>query len=283
MDAAYSANLDDEYNAFIPAAGFDKDAIYRQRSAHALGRVERIADVVYDQRSGSKLDLFPAGPGAPLFVWIHGGYWRSSSKDENIFVAPGLVGQGIAVCTVDYQLAPAVNLDEIVRQVRQAIAWLAANAGDYGIDAGRIHIGGHSAGGHLVGMLLAKGWQEDFDVRDDVVGTALSVSGIFDLAPIEHTFVNKELRLDAGLIQRNSPILHVPGKSAADLLVSYGGRESSEFRRQTEIYEQAWRGNGNSATSIAMPDFHHFDIILELEKPGNPLFDTLVGRIGQAL
>lgn len=280
---ADSANLDDEYNAFIPAAGFDKDAIYRQRSKDALERVERIADVVYDQRSGSKLDLFPAGPGAPLFVWIHGGYWRSSSKDENIFVAPGLVGQGVAVCTVDYQLAPAVDLDEIVRQVRQAIAWLVANAADYGIDTGRIHIGGHSAGGHLVGMLLAQGWQNGFDVRDDVVGTALSVSGIFDLAPIQYTFVNTDLRLDAGLIQRNSPIHHVPGISDAELLVSYGGLESSEFRRQTEIYERAWRGNGNKATCVAMPDFHHFDIILELERPGNPLFDTLVARIGQAV
>src|SRR5690606_2179300 len=123
------------------------------------------------------LDIYPAGPGSPLFVWIHGGYWRSSCKEDNAFVAPALNSAGISVACIGYSLAPAVTLDEIVRQTRTAIAWLARHAGDYGADTRRLHVGGHSAGGHLTGMLLAGNWRDKFDLPDDLIGTALPVSG----------------------------------------------------------------------------------------------------------
>lgn len=271
--------LDREYNARAMTTHFDKDAIYRARSGQAFATVERIADLVYDKRSGSKLDIYPAGSGSPLFVWIHGGYWRASTKDENAFVAPGLVKSGVSVASIDYTLAPTASLDEIVRQVRAGVAWLADRAGAYGIDTRRIHVGGHSAGGHLTGMLLAGGWQESFGLRADCIGTALPVSGLFDLHPLRHTFVNEPLQLDAAAASRNSPIEHLPDQSSARLVVTCGGDESSEFRRQTDDYVARWREYGFAGRQIAMPGFHHFDIILELEKPGNPLFDALLSDI----
>lgn len=273
------AFLEREYNARAMTSDFDKDAIYLARSAIAFSKAKRIADLVYDEKSGSKLDIYPAGPGTPLFVWIHGGYWRASSKNENAFVAPGLVASGVSVASVDYTLAPAASLDEIVRQVRASIAWLHRAAPRYGYDARRIHIGGHSAGGHLVGMLLADNWHEEFGLPSHIIGTALSVSGLFDLQPLRNCFVNDALGLDAEAASRNSPIKHLPQNSDATLLVTVGGDESSEFKRQSDIYMSAWLGKGHSGRLIDMPDRHHFDIILELERAGNPLFDGLLQSI----
>lgn len=271
--------LNSEYDARARTQSFDRERIYRERSHAAFERTERIADIVYDTASGSKLDIYPSQPGAPLFVWVHGGYWRSSTKDANAFVAPGLVKAGVAVANVDYSLAPAVRIGEIVRQVRTSVAWLVRNARSYGYDAGRIHVGGHSAGGHLVGMLLADKWQDSFGLSHDAIGTGLAISGLFDLAPLQKTFVNEALSLNEAEIRDNSPINLIPETSNARLLATVGGDESSEFHRQTDDYLRAWQRKRYSGTRIDMPGFHHFDIILELERPGNTLFDTLLQSI----
>ncbi len=273
--------LNSEYDARARTPSFDRERIYKERSQAAFDRTERIADIVYDTASGSKLDIYPAQPGAPLFVWIHGGYWRSSTKDANAFVAPGLVDAGVAVASVDYSLAPAVRIGEIVRQVRTSVAWLVENARTYKYDAGRIHVGGHSAGGHLVGMLLADKWPKSFGLARDPVRTGLAISGLFDLAPLQKTFVNEALRLNEAEIRDNSPINLLPETSNATLLATVGGTESSEFQRQTDEYLRAWQHRGHRGTRIDMPGFHHFNIILELEKPGNPLFDKLLDSIRQ--
>jgi len=269
------AFLDLEYNARLIAPEFDKEAVYQAASASSLKRGERVPDLVYDDWSGSKLDIYPAQPGSPLFVWIHGGYWRSSTKEENAFVVPGFVEAGISVATVDYTLAPRVSLDEIVRQVRRSIAWVHRNAAVYGIDARRLHIGGHSAGGQLVGMLLADGWRSQLDLPDDLFGVAATISGLHDLRPLVHSFVNEPLKLDEAAAIRNSPLLDLPRQSRAHLIASCGQRESDEFKRQTQTYLQRWTSRGFSGEEVVMPGFHHFDIILELEKPGNALFDAI--------
>ena len=273
------AFFDREYNTRIPAAGFDWMTAYRERSDAAFQAVERVPDLVYDEASGSKLDIYPAGPGTPLFVWIHGGYWRASSKNDNAFVAPGLVGQGVSVASIDYTLAPAVRIGEIVRQVRTAIAWLATNAGRWGVDTRRIHVGGHSAGGQLTGMVASRDWQADFGLAPDIIDVALGISGLYELEPLRHTFVNDAMQFDDAEIAANSPVRLIPSNSRTRLLLTVGGKESSEFHRQTETYGEAWTAAGNSVEYIGQPDFHHFDIILELERPGAMLFDQLLSAI----
>jgi arylformamidase len=276
------ARLNKDYDVRAATRHFDIDAIYRHRSDAAFEKLERVADIVYDPASGSRLDIYPAKQrDAPLFVWFHGGYWRASTKNNNAFVAPGLIAQGIGVANVDYTLAPAANLEEIVRQVRASIAWLSANGARYGMDTRNIHIGGHSAGGHLVGMLLADSWQQSFGLPRDVIASALAVSGLFDLAPLRKTFVNDALNLDEATSTANSPIHCIPRGSKADLLLAVGGSETGEFQRQTGDYGKAWMAAGNRCETIAMPGFHHFDILLELESAGNPLFDALVKSIGR--
>ena len=238
---------------------------------------------VYDETSGEKLDLYLAAPGAPLFLWIHGGYWRASSKDDNAFVVPGLLAHGISVAVVDYTLAPAVTLDEIVRQVRTAFAFLHAKASIYGYAASRLHIGGSSAGGHLTGMLLARDWHSAFGVPGNAVGVAMPISGLFDLDPLRSTHINQWMRLDAEAAQRNSPIHVIPHGSDARLLASVGGLETSHFQRQTIDYLAAWRAAGNTGSHIEMPSHNHFDIALSLGDPAGVLAGALVEAIMRSI
>ncbi|HEV2508813.1 alpha/beta hydrolase [Bosea sp. (in: a-proteobacteria)] len=273
------ATLDREYNARESVASFDAEyAKYASVSAQVQREHERIAGIVYDEGSGETLDFYPAEPGAPLFLWVHGGYWRASSKDDNAFVVPGPKAHGFAVAVMNYTLAPQASLDEIVRQTRAAVAFLHARRAQYGL--GSLAVGGSSAGGHLVGMLLAGGWQADFGLPDDAIRVGLALSGLHDIEPLRSTHVDAWLCLDDAAIARNSPIRHIPRNSTTTLLASVGGLETSEFRRQTADYAAAWIAAGHRSEVIAMPRHNHFDIALDLASSDGVLAPALAAAMG---
>ena len=235
-------------------------------------------NVAYGPSGDETLDLFTAGQNAPLVVFLHGGYWRMLSKNEFSFPALPLVPQGIAFASVNYSLAPGVSLREITRQCRAAVAFLFRHAAELGIDANRIVLAGHSAGGHLGGMLLVGDWTKAFGVPNDVVKGALLVSGLYDLEPIRLSVPQEWLNLSAADVDQLSPI-RLPPVGSAPIIVSYGGSESAEFKRQTDDFTAYWRRLGRRATSVSGASFNHFDIALELARPESSLTEALVRLI----
>ena len=233
----------------------------------------------YGDSAGEIVDIFPAGAGAPIFLFVHGGYWRMLSHKDSAFMAPNLVANGAAVVTVNYALAPAVTLDEIVRQCRAALAWTWRNAADFGGNPDRIVICGNSAGGHLIGMLLAGGWHAEFGVPEDIVKGAIALSGLHDLEPVRLSSVNEWMSLDAETARRNSPIHHLPD-TACPLTVSYGGNETAEFKRQTDEYAAAWRAKGLTCDYIDRAAFNHFDIVFDLNDPDGALARAALAHLG---
>ena len=243
---------------------------FAEESARMRDSLEALLDQPFGASADEVMDIFPAGDGAPLLVYIHGGYWRRWSQRESSFMAKTFTDAGVTVVALNYGLAPATKLDEIVRQCRAAIAWLHANAVDFGSDPGRIHIAGSSAGGHLVGMLLAGGWHDEFGVPEDVISGACALSGIYDLEPVRLSEANGWLDLDDGVVARNSPIRHLP-THGCPLIVSYGGSETSEFKRQTDEYAASWRARGFPCRHVEMDACNHFDLPLELSDPASTL------------
>lgn len=239
---------------------------YATLSARMRATLPCHLDVAYGPSEAEIMDIFPAGPNAPVFAFFHGGYWRRLSKDDSAFMADAFTKAGVAVAAVNYALAPAVSLDEIVRQCRASVAWLARNGREFGIDTGRIFAGGNSAGGHLVGMLVAGGWHETFGVSATVVKGALTVSGLHDLEPVRFTEANSWARLDAESAARNSPILHLPERGCP-LVVSWADGETGEFRRQSRDYAAAWAAAGFPVTAFGLAERNHFDVILDLADP----------------
>ncbi len=277
--------LDREYNArgTVPDIAPFLEA-YAALSAEARRDCEVFTDLAYGPSEAEKLDFFPAGEAgtaAPVFVFLHGGYWRLLSKEDSAFMAKPFVEAGIAVAAVDYALAPAVTLDEIVRQVRSAIAYLWHEAERLGIDRERIYVGGSSAGGHLGGMVLAGDWQAEFGVPDDVVAGGMLASGLFDLEPLRHCHVNEWMSLDEASVARNSTLFSIPEKGARDcpLIVTWGGSETSEFKRQSRAYAEAWAAMGYSCEAFEIADRNHFDIILDLADPDRELTKRVLAMI----
>jgi len=131
-------------------------ARWAEKSAAARKSLRCYLDVRYGAHVMEKMDIFQAqGRSRALFMFIHGGYWRALDKKDHSFVAAELVKRGVTVAVPNYALCPAVTIEDIVRQMLQACAWLYRNGGHFGAPYGNLHVSGHSAGGHLTAMMMA--------------------------------------------------------------------------------------------------------------------------------
>lgn len=276
--------LDRDYNArasVLPGVFEEEMRRYRALSDQARDSVGTFFDVEYDPESGQTLDIFGTKNGElrPVFVFIHGGYWRALSKRDSAFMAGPLAARGIATVAVDYRLVPAVGLGEIVREVRSAVAFLSRNGDRFGIDPRRIFVGGSSAGGHLTGALLAGGWHREFGVPADVIKGALPVSGLFHLGPVVNSFVGEWIKLTRDEVDRLSPVVNLPDHGCP-IVVAYGAREPAGFVRQSQEYDRLWREAGFSSRLLRIEDRNHFDVVRDLADPKTQLAQVLQGLIG---
>lgn len=257
---------------------------YATASADVRATLSGQTDVAYGPGEAEKLDIFvPDGAsGAPVHVFIHGGYWQAMDKSDFDFVAAGLAPRGAVVVVVNYSLAPTVGMDEIVRQNRAALAWTWRNAESYGGDPRRIHVSGHSAGGHLTAMMAATDWPAfDDDLPADLVKSGLAISGLFDLEPIQLNYLNEVLGMDEETAQRNSPQL-LPAPDGVSLVLTVGGLETDEFRRQTADYGSYLENHGCAVETSYPEGLHHFSIVDEMGSPDSTLIGVACRLMGLA-
>jgi arylformamidase len=273
--------LDAEYNltAIFPEAAASYEAFCERESERVRSELDHRLNVPFGPTLAEHVDLYPAGETAPVLIYVHGGFWYLRTSTEFGFVARGPVSRGIATVVVNYDLCPRVTIDEIVRQTRAAVAWVYENAQSFGGDGGRIHVAGHSAGGHLVAMLLATDWEGEYGLPDDIIKSATAVSGLYDLAPFPYTFLQPQLQLGWDQVLRNSPVLHIPD-AAPPLLVAYGEEETAEFKRQSEAFLSAWRANGLDGERLLLAGKNHYDVIDGFLDAESPLCSAILEQMG---
>lgn len=255
---------------------------WQKESAHVRRSQAGLLDIAFGESSGERLDFFPArSAGAPLLVFIHGGWWRSLDKSDFSFVAAPYTRAGYNVALTNYTLAPAASIDEIVMQQVRALAWLYRNAEAYDVDPQRIALAGHSAGAHLAAMLMAAQWTTFADdLPPDLIKAAVLMSGLYDLSPILHAeFVNVDLKLNTGTAATLSPAW-MPQSHPIPFITSAGGLESDEFKRQTALIADQWRASHHG--DIAAPDANHLTICDAFATPGAPLFDKTIELLSMA-
>ena len=265
LDAAYD-------NTRAAADSQERRARWWDASAAIRAEKGSRLDLRYGERPRATLDYFPSGAkNAPLFVFIHGGYWQRNEKERFSFISPGPRAHGIDVAVPGYTLAPEARLTDIVAEINQSLTFLADHAGEFGFDRGRIFVGGWSAGGHLTAAVATH----------PAVRGGLPISGIFDLEPIALGELNDKVQLSADEITRLSPQRNIPDRSPP-LRLFVGGNELPELKRQSEEYATSCAARGLPVSLTTLPGHHHFSILDELASPTGAMTRALVDMIASA-
>ena len=276
---------DRQYNARATVADFDACMReYAESSALARQQCVGIHDLRYGMGVAERLDLFlPASARrpAPLLIFIHGGYWRALRKEDSAMMAKVFTDAGVAVATLEYPLLPEATLPETVREVRSAVAWLHRHGAAYGIDPDRMYASGSSAGGHLIGILLASGWQASYGLPPVAIQGGVGLSGLYDIQPLCDTHINDWLRLTPEQARRLSPLYHLPD-TPVPLVLAVGGLETEGFHNQTAAMDAAWRAKSYPVVRVEAPHCNHFNLVGELALPDSPLTQATLAMIRQS-
>lgn len=240
-----------------------------------------LLDLPFGDAAGERLDFYPANTaGAPLLIFIHGGWWRSLDKSDFTFVVPDYRRAGFNVALTNYTLAPKASIEEITRQQLRAVAWLYRNADKLEFDRRRIVVAGHSAGGHLAAMMMAARWPEfGADLPADLIKGGVLMSGLYDLDPVRYAeFVNVDLKLQAPDIRRLSPGF-MPQSHATPFVTAVGALESDEFKRQNALIGAKWKATHSK--DVPLSGINHLTICEAFSSIGHPLFEATRGLINQ--
>lgn len=287
--ASYDSEwLDRMYNnrALVPAHA-EHFRRWADTSAAARIAAKPVLDVAYGNGVNESLDIFPAKGGgkAPVLVFIHGGYWRSLDKSDHSFIGPAFTQHGACVVVPNYALCPGgedkpVTIPDIAMQMVKALAWTWRHIAAHGGDPARIHVIGHSAGGHLAALMMACAWRSyAADLPSDLVKKGLAISGLYELESIMHApFLQQSLRLTPSQVAKASPAW-LPAPKQGVLYTVAGADESAEFLRQNTLMQKAW-GNQRVPVCEAHLGLNHFSVLEALADPQQRLHRLALELLG---
>jgi arylformamidase len=243
-------------NGVAVPASVEMVAGWEWRSAEMRARHSGRLDLRYGPRERNRIDFIKAAERAPTLLFIHGGYWQTRAKEVFTLIAEGPMAHGINVALIGYTLAPDATLDEIVAETHRGIDFLVEQLPALGGDPLRIVVSGWSAGGHLTSMALSH----------PHVKAGMAISGIYDLEPIRHSYLNVKLKLDEATSRRNSPMMQAGG-AMKPLSLVVGSAELPLLRKQTADFAGHRAKYGLPVTYEEIPGANHFTIMNELISP----------------
>lgn len=245
----------------------------RQRSVDERASLPMTADIAYGSGEGEKLDLFfPEGKRAnlPVHLFVHGGYWRMFAKEDYSYVARTITQAGAIAVIVDYALMPKVRMATIVDQVRRARRWIGEHIAEHGGDPGRLTISGHSAGAHLATMLF------DNAGRPSGIKGALLLGGLYDLRPLQDSFLAAEIAITDEEVALFTPLSH-GFDPAVPVEIAVGAEETPPFHQQAGAFARHLQQQGLRVRETSLTGTNHMSSVRDLGLPGTDAAAALGG------
>ena len=147
------------------------------------------ADIPYGSLPRQRLDVYaPQDGGArrPVVVFFYGGGWESGRKEDYAFVGKALAARGFLAVIPDYRLVPEVRFPGFIEDGAGAVAWTHEHIGDFGGDARRLYLFGHSAGAYNAAMLtLDAGYLARAGLAPGALRATAALAGPYDFLPLD--------------------------------------------------------------------------------------------------
>jgi len=292
MAQATSTDLEKLYSPSRWSNRFtDCDEVIRQhvifitkRSQESMSGIPCRLNVPYGQSGNEKIDIFGEDlpKDAPVFVFIHGGYWQELGREVSSYFVKPFYDAGCVVVVVGYDLCPKEKMESIVAEVNSALLYTVSLATDRGSRG--VYICGHSAGAHLAAMFMSSvhAPSSNTDSVSLIKGYILS-SGVFDLRPLLETYVNKALSLNKERAEKLSPLLlphskHDQGCEYNVLVVS-AEYDSPAFIKQSIQYNQLLVEADIDSKHELITEVDHFSLMERLYEPDYQLTKMILSVI----
>src|SRR5580698_5804604 len=224
-----------------------------------------VRDLAYGDNPRQKLDFYVpdnAQAGAPVMLFFYGGSWQSGSKSLYLALGQAFASKGVLVAVADYRLYPQIRYPVFLEDSARAFAYVRSHAGQYGGDAGRLFLAGHSAGAYNAMMLASDPHylrQAGADISE--ICGVIGIAGPYNFLPL----VDPALIALFGGAERpqTQPITYVDGPRPPMLLAAGAADRVVSPRNSSDMAEKL-RRFGNRATTISYPGVGHIGIILSL-------------------
>jgi arylformamidase len=227
----------------------------------------------YGESEAEVLDIF-APPGihdGPVMIFIHGGAWIRSTKDDASFAAAVFNSHGAIYVAVNYASLTSVRMPEMAEQCRRSIEWVVRNAAEFGGSPHHIFLSGHSAGAHLSGCMLTTDWASR-GMAANPIRAALLLSGLYELRPVVLSSRRSYVHLADDEVAALSPMRHLDRIKSPVTIVS-ADQDSPEFQRQSKVFASALDAMGLLKAHEVLFNANHFE---EAQQLGHA--DTVVAR-----
>ena len=238
---------------------------------------DKVADVAYRtdkdaDKEKHTLDVYtPKGrKDFPTVLFVHGGSWKSGNK--NIYAALGqsLANDGIGCVICNYRLSPAVKHPGHIEDVAKAFAWTAENIAKYGGAKDKLFLCGHSAGGHLVSLLVTdpQYLKAEKHTAAEIKGVA-ALSGVYQIVHTEAVFQGP-FGKDEKVCTAASPLTHVAGKHPP-FLIAYADNDFPHLDEMADNMTAALKKANSPVELIKCKDRNHITIIVQFVNDTDPL------------
>ena len=270
--------LERQYNVRDSRADYETKIVpdWIKRSAITRTNLKSAIDISYGKSEKQKLDFFSSADiNSPTVIFFHGGYWQRGDKSVYSFLANSFVKNNINFLAVGYDLCPKISITQIVSQAQEAIVWIWQNANKLEINKDKFIVSGHSAGGHITGMMMGTEWNKiSSDLPNNLILAGIPISALNLLEPIRHTTLNDALKMDKEEAKSQSPI-YLPPRTNAQQLIVYGANETDEFHRQSNIYYEKFKSEERKIERFIVPDADHFDEMNDLSNESSEFFKKM--------
>ncbi len=247
--------------------------------------VEAVKDIAYyDGKDADpikhKLDLYlPKGKkDFPVLFFVHGGAWKSGDKKIYGRLGEVFARQGIGTVITNYRLSPQVKFPEHIKDVARAFAWVHKHIAEYGGDPSAVFACGHSAGGHLVALLVTdESYLKAEGLTSRDVRGVIPISGVYLLLPPLFASVFGD---DPAGYRAASPLEHVR-EGLPPFLILYADGDYPTLGPMAERFGEALRKAKDDVTVLKIADRTHITIIRRMLDADDPAARAIVEFIGK--
>jgi arylformamidase len=244
-----------------------------------------VLDVKYGSDPAQKLDIYlpreEGLKGLPVFVNIHGGGWVYGYKEWLGLNAPPIVAFPAVYVSVGYRLAPPHPHPAQIEDCLRALAWVHEHIAEHGADAGKIYVGGHSAGAHLAALLtLRTDLYPRFGLPAHPIRACFPYNGVYDFRDVE----------DYGELEENNPGKpFIPNAQAAidaspiaftshntvPFFVVWAENDVTLIKAQSAAFVEALKSQPGRVEKHMFLHFDHFWTHLDQQRATSPWTLTL--------